>query len=136
MKIDVPNPLVRPAGGPPSPFRHLGDDAFGRLSERGGQAADDEADGRPPASVVMGRVRARFGIDPATAPPLASSLEAAWTSPAGAVEEDEAELLDAVADCLSVGLPLDAALASVDAGALVYDADSEDSGAGDDEPSS
>jgi hypothetical protein len=58
--------------------------------------------------------RARFAVDPATPARLAD----AWAAPTGATEEDESELIDAVADCLSVGLPLDAAVASWRSGSL------------------
>jgi hypothetical protein len=37
------------------------------------------------------------------------------------MEEDEAEFIDAVADCLGVGLSLDAALTCWDSGGLFYD---------------
>jgi len=37
------------------------------------------------------------------------------------MEEDEAEFIDAVADCLGVGLSLDAALNCWDSGGLFYD---------------
>jgi hypothetical protein len=67
--------------------------------------------------------RARFAVDPSTPARLAD----AWAAPAGATEEDESELIDAVADCLSVGLPLDAAVASWRSGALqVSDRDEDD----------
>jgi hypothetical protein len=59
-------------------------------------------------------VRARFAVDPSTPTRFAD----AWTAPTGALEEDESELIDAVADCLSVGLPIDAAVASWRSGSL------------------
>ena len=62
----------------------------------------------------VAHVRARFGVDPATPARLAD----AWTSPTGTMEEDESEFLDAVADCVSVGLPVDAAVASWRSGTL------------------
>ena len=58
--------------------------------------------------------RARYAVDPSTP----SRLADAWMAPTGALEEDESELIDAVADCLSVGLPLDAAVASWRSGSL------------------
>jgi hypothetical protein len=67
----------------------------------------------------LARLRAKFGADPAIA---RSSLEEAWMSPTAAMEEDEAEFIDAVADCLGVGLSLDAALTCWDSGGLFYDA--------------
>jgi len=44
------------------------------------------------------------------------------------MEEDEAEFIDAVADCLGVGLSLDAALTCWDSGGLVYDDTADDEG--------
>jgi hypothetical protein len=58
--------------------------------------------------------RARFAVDPSTP----ARLSSAWTAPTGTTEEDESELIDAVADCLSVGLPIDAAVASWRSGSL------------------
>ena len=67
--------------------------------------------------------RARYAVDPSTP----SRLADAWTAPTGALEEDESELIDAVADCLSVGLPLDAAVASWRSGSLqMSERDDED----------
>jgi len=70
----------------------------------------------------VAHVRARFGVDPATPARLAD----AWTSPTGAMEEDESEFLDAVADCVSVGLPVDAAVASWRSGTLEVTGDDDD----------
>ncbi|HEV3031264.1 MAG TPA: hypothetical protein VG319_06455 [Polyangia bacterium] len=68
-------------------------------------------------------MRARFAVDPSTPARLAD----AWTAPTGTTEEDEAEFVDAMADCLSVGLPLEAALASWRSGTLeVTSADEEE----------
>jgi hypothetical protein len=58
--------------------------------------------------------RARFAVDPSTP----ARLSDAWAAPTGTTEEGESELIDAVADCLSVGLPLDAAVASWRSGSL------------------
>ena len=69
----------------------------------------------------LARVRARFGVDPAT--PIAPEP---WASPSGTVEEDEAEFADALADCLSVGLPLDAAVASWASGELARDEEDDE----------
>jgi hypothetical protein len=74
------------------------------------------------AKEEIAHVRARFGVDPATA---RLALDDAWTAPVG-MEEDESELLDAVADCLSVGLPMEAALASWRSGSLESTDDSDD----------
>jgi len=68
------------------------------------------------------KVRARFGIDLALAP---RSLDAAWTTDVIA-EEDEAEFVDTLADCVGAGLPLESALTSWDTGTLVADDTDED----------
>jgi hypothetical protein len=66
------------------------------------------------AGEEVAHVRARFAVDPA----MPARLADAWKVPTGTVEEDESEFVDAVADCLSVGLPIDAAVASWRAGTL------------------
>ena len=77
----------------------------------------------------LARVRAKFGMDPTDArEPLAE----AWMSPTAAMEEDEAEFVDAVADCLGAGLPLEAALACWHNDEL---AQADEDGAEDDETS-
>jgi transposase len=84
----------------------------GERGEIGAGAAGDE----------LAHVRARFAVDPATPTRLAD----AWSAPTGATEEDESEFVDAVADCLSVGLPLDAAVASWRAGTLQVTTDDDE----------
>jgi hypothetical protein len=87
---------------------HSGHGRFGvGRGERGEVAAGSVGD-------EVAHARARFAVDPATPTRLAD----AWKAPTGATEEDESELIDAVADCLSVGLPLDAAVASWRSGSL------------------
>jgi hypothetical protein len=83
----------------------------------------DEEQARPAAALrfELARVRARFGVDPGT--PIAPEP---WASPSGAVEEDEAEFADALADCLSVGLPLHAAVASWASGELAHDEEDDE----------
>ncbi|HVU49548.1 MAG TPA: hypothetical protein VHL80_02615 [Polyangia bacterium] len=82
-----------------------------------------EADAAGSVGEEVAYARARYAVDPSTPARLAD----AWVAPAGALEEDESELIDAVADCLSVGLPLDAAVASWRSGSLqVSDRDDED----------
>jgi hypothetical protein len=83
-------------------------------------------------TIELARLRAKFGADPAIA---RASLDDAWMSPTAAMEEDEAEFIDAVADCLGVGLSLDAALTCWDSGGLFYDEDetAEDAEGNDDE---
>jgi hypothetical protein len=83
---------------------HSGHGRMGGLERLADGAAGEE----------LAYARARFAVDPATP----SLLADAWQAPTGAIEEDESELIDAVADCLSVGLPLDAAVASWRSGSL------------------
>jgi hypothetical protein len=77
-----------------------------------------------PVGDEVAHVRARFGVDPSTP----SRLADAWTAPTGPMEEDESEFIDAVADCVSVGLPVDAAVASWRSGTLEVAADEEKNG--------
>jgi hypothetical protein len=90
--------------------------SFGRSGSGKGSIDADGGDrlGRGRVVDEVAHVRARFAVDPATPARLAD----AWQAPTGAIEEDEAELVDALADCLSVGLPLDAAVASWRSGTL------------------
>jgi hypothetical protein len=74
------------------------------------------------AGEEVAHVRARFAVDPSTPARLAD----AWTAPTGNTEEVESEFVDAVADCLSVGLPLDAAVASWRSGTLEVSSESDD----------
>jgi hypothetical protein len=83
--------------------------------------------GQAPGEIAVGlageevaHVRARFAVDPST------RLADAWTAPTGNVEQDESEFVDAVADCLSVGLPLDAAVASWRAGTLEVSSETDE----------
>lgn len=87
--------------------------------------ADQRIDATERLTIELARLRAKFGADPATA---GTSLEDAWMSPTAAMEEDEAEFIDAVADCLGVGLSLDAALNCWDSGGLFYDDGEGDDG--------
>ncbi len=75
----------------------------------------------------LARVRAKFGMDP---PPGSPSLTKAWMSDAP-VEEDEAEFVDTLADCLGAGLSLQDALTCWDTGDLA--SDDSDGAAADDE---
>lgn len=86
-------------------------------SRRGGQSGPEQTEAEM-VQAELARVRARFSVDPAVVSGV--SVEA-WTSPSGAVEDDEAEFVDALADCLSVGVPLGAAVASWASGALALD---------------
>ena len=113
--------------------------AIGKLEPRDTRTAVEQVGGnsRPAAegapepridaterlTIELARLRAKFGADPAIA---GASLDDAWTSPTAAMEEDEAEFIDAVADCLGVGLSLDAALTCWDSGGLFYDDGADD----------
>jgi hypothetical protein len=81
-----------------------------------------ESAGVESARTELARVRARFAIDPAIPTPM---LAGAWTSPTGSVEGDEAEFVDALVDCLSAGMPLNAAAASWASGALARGEDDD-----------
>ena len=109
----------------------------GRFEQLGptGQGRDQTGDAMTPVDPAehltrdLARVRARFGVDPVLA---GRSLASAWQSETP-LEEDEAEFVDAVADCLVVGLSLDDALNCWDTGDLVYQAsESSDDGPGGD----
>jgi hypothetical protein len=80
----------------------------------------------------LARVRARFGIDPT---PPSHLFADAWRSPSGVVEEDEAEFVDALADCVSVGLPLSAAIACWASGELARGEDDDEDLESDDDAS-
>lgn len=77
-------------------------------------------------AMELARVRAKFGMDPTDA---REPLDEAWMSPT-AMEEDEAEFVDAVADCLGAGLPLEAALSCWGSGELAYEAQADDEDTG------
>jgi hypothetical protein len=74
------------------------------------------------AGEEVAHVRARFAVDPS----IPARFDDAWTAPTGNIEEDESEFVDAVADCLSVGLPIDAAVASWRAGTLEVSSEDEE----------
>lgn len=96
---------------------------------KGSSESELEPTGVETARLELARVRARFGLDPANSPRLVAG---AWTSPSGAVEEDEAEFVDALADCLSAGLPLGAAVEFWASGALARGEDDDREGHDDD----
>jgi hypothetical protein len=87
-----------------------------------GQGRFDEWRITGSAEEEVAYARARFAVDPSTP----ARLSSAWIAPTGTTEEDESELIDAVADCLSVGLPLDAAVASWRSGSLQVRVDDDD----------
>lgn len=91
----------------------------------GAHAARPRMDAAEHLAVELARLRAKFGVDPVD---RRASLDDAWMSPTAPTEEDEAEFVDAVADCLGVGLSLDAALTCWDAGGLFYEAAGQDEG--------
>jgi hypothetical protein len=97
----------------------------GRVDSARGTRHDENDFDSPETSlrVQLARVRARFGLDPAIPSQV---LDEPWTSPGGTVEADEAEFADALADCLSAGLPVNAALASWMSGGLASDEEEED----------
>ena len=99
-----------------------------KSNDSGSTESGTEPTGVETARVELARVRARFGVDPE----IPSQLFAgAWTSPSGATEEDEAEFVDAMADCMSAGLPLGAAIMFWASGALAG-GDDDDKGDDDD----
>lgn len=110
-----------PGEPPPASTKH----AKGAMAsgDGGAEAGDGEA---PPAaellSVELARLRARSAVDPTVA---GRSLAPAWIGAAAGVEDDEAEFLDAMADCLGAGLSLDTALACWHTGDLAYDPESD-----------
>ena len=97
----------------------------GKQAEGGAEVgeADTQIDAAERLSVELARLRAKFGADPAAS---RISLEDAWMSPPVGMEEDEAEFVDAVADCLGAGLSLDAALTCWNRGELLYDANDDE----------
>jgi hypothetical protein len=99
-------------------------------AEGAGGGDDAQAEAAERLTVQLARLRANFGADPATA---RASFDGAWTPPTAAMEEDEAEFIDAVADCMGAGLPLDAALECWDGGRLCYDEDAASSGGEEDD---
>ena len=84
-----------------------------------GDVAEPRMDAEEHLAIELARLRAKFGVDPAAS---AATLDDAWAPPTAPTEEDEAEFIDAVADCLGVGLSLDAALDCWDAGGLCDEA--------------
>ena len=86
-----------------------------KSTDSGSTESGMEPTGVETARVELARVRARFGVDPEIPAQL---FAGAWTAPSGAVEEDEAEFVDAMADCMSAGLPLGAAIMFWASGAL------------------
>lgn len=86
------------------------------VKERG--AADVAAQ----LAAELARVRARSATDPAIA---GRSLAPAWIGGQVGLEDDEAEFIDTVADCVAAGLPLDTALECWRAGDLAYAPDDE-----------
>ena len=113
-------------GNTNEPVRGRADKAD-KLAERAEAAQDAAIECAEHLSRDFARVRARIGLDPVLA---GRSLAAAWT--ADVMEEDEAEFVDTVADCMGAGLSLESALTGWDTGTLVVD-DSDDGGDGDDD---
>jgi hypothetical protein len=97
-----------------------------KLAERAEAAQDAAIECAEHLSRDFARVRAKIAVDPVLA---GRSLAAAWTT--DVMEEDEAEFVDAVADCMGAGLSLESALTGWDTGTLL--ADDADDVADDDE---
>ena len=76
------------------------------------------------------RVRARLAVDPAL---VGRSLAAAWTT--DVMEEDEAEFVDTLADCMGAGLSLETALTGWDIGTLVTEPIQDTVAADEEDPS-
>ena len=91
--------------------------------DSGNTEGELEPTGVETARVELARVRSRFGVDPEIPAQL---FAGAWTAPSGATEEDEAEFVDAMADCMSAGLPLGAAIMFWASGALARGDDEND----------
>jgi hypothetical protein len=96
-----------------------------RLEDRARGATPDEPMAAAERLVKqLAQVRSKFALDPVQ--DAQQALADAWMSPSAVREEDEAEYVDAVADCLGAGLPLEAALACWDSGELAYESDADD----------
>lgn len=104
-----------------SPPAKAGDPEAGR--ELAGAAAEH-------LSRDFARVRARLAVDPAL---VGQSLAAAWTT--DVLEEDEAEFVDTLADCMGAGLSLEMALTGWDIGALATEPIQDTVAADEEEPS-
>ncbi len=102
-------------------------DRADRLVERAEAAEEAASECAEHLTRDFAKVRARAAVDPVLA---GRSLSAAWTT--DVMEEDEAEFVDAVADCMGAGLSLESALSSWDTGAMVAD-DDDDPGGWEDE---
>ncbi len=109
----------------PNAIRTAVEQGGGNPVQPGDVVAEPRIDATERLTIELARLRAKFGADPAIA---GASLDDAWMSPTAAMEEDEAEFIDAVADCLGVGLSLDAALTCWDSGGLFYDDGNGDDG--------
>jgi hypothetical protein len=94
-----------------------------------GQGADDGIHPAEHLQQDFAKVRAKVAIDPVLA---SRSFAAAWTTDV-MEDEDEAEFVDAVADCLGAGFSLESALTGWDNGTLAADGGSEDTSFFDDE---
>jgi hypothetical protein len=127
----APGQTVERGKGPASP--KMGD----KTGDASAASADTPDDGTYEVASVdeqlgieLARLRARSAVDPAIA---TRTLAPAWNGSAAGVEDDEAEFLDAMADCLGAGLSLRNALDCWHAGDLAYQPDED--AAADDEAS-
>lgn len=109
--------------------------AAGPAARRQDEGGDQRIDAAEHLQQDFAKVRARAATDPVLAP---RTFSAAWTTDV-MEEEDEAEFVDAVADCLGAGFSLESALTGWDNGTLAADGAEEGSlfdeaGERDDEP--
>jgi len=93
----------------------------GRRRGEGASGGDDEINAAEHLQQDFAKVRAKVAVDPLLA---ARSFSAAWTTDV-IEEEDEAEFIDAVADCLGAGFSLESALTGWDNGTLAAEAGEE-----------
>jgi len=93
----------------------------GRRRAEGGIDGDDGVDAAEHLQQDFAKVRAKVAMDPVVA---SRSFSAAWTTDV-IEEEDEAEFIDAVADCLGAGFSLESALTGWDNGTLAADGSAE-----------
>jgi len=120
-----------PGAGVETQGQRSDEDDAQKAGRRRGDGGTDEGDGADAAEHLQqdfAKVRAKVAIDPVIA---SRSFAAAWTTDV-IEEEDEAEFIDAVADCLGAGFSLESALTGWDNGTLAADG-SEDGVLFDDE---
>jgi hypothetical protein len=129
-RIFLSHPRIFAAASKSGAYHHLARKEVAMAKRRAKQAEGVDVDGGEDQPTEAERVRAeiervrgRLGVDP-TLP--RHWLAGAWSVPIGGIEEDEAELADVLADCLSVGLHLGDAVASWSCGGLAGGGDADD----------